>query len=482
MRQFLTKATSAAFVSGLAIGMAATAIAASTKGHDVFKDVPAGSYFDDAVGEMYQLGIVKGSDGYYRPNDTVNRAEIAVMLKRLRDEMTGNVETSSSSRSSRSSTSSSSSSSSSSSTSSSSSSANAKGTIRFTTSELRVPENVSTKKITVAVVRTGGNEGSVSIDYTTGGGSATEGSDYTKSSGTLTFAPKETSKTFDIAVKDDSASEGNETVTLTLSNPGNGVSVGTPSTATLIITDDESTGSSSSKSSSSSSSSVAPSVGFGATNYSVNENGGTVTVTLVRSGSSSSSAAVNYATSNGTGKSGSEYASTSGTMSFAANETTKTFTVGVFDDTSDDGAKTFTLTLTSPTGASLTPNLSTATVTVNDNETVEFGSGSFKFSKSSYAVSENGGNAVLYVQRTGNTTSPASVGYSTSTITANGGTDFTHVTGTLNFAANESTKIILVPILKDDVADTGETFSVDLVNPSSNTTLLTPYNATVTID
>lgn len=483
MRQFLTKATSAAFASGLAVGIVATAIAASTKGHDVFKDVPAGSYFDDAVGEMYQLGIVKGSDGYYRPNDTVNRAEIAVMLKRLRDEMTGNVDVSSSSRSSRSSSSStSSSSSSSSSTSSSSSSANVKGTIRFTTSELRVPENVSTKKITVAVVRTGGNEGSVSIDYTTGGGNATEGSDYTKSSGTLTFAPKETSKTFDIAIKDDSTSEGNETVTLTLSNPGNGVSVGTPSTATLIITDDEAGGSSSSKSSSSSSSSTAPSVGFGALSYSVNENAGTVTVTVVRSGSSSSSASVNYSTSNGTGKSGSEYNSTSGTLSFAANEASKTFTVNVLDDSSGDGAKTFNVTLASPVGVGLTSGLSTATVTINDNETVEFGSGSFKFAKSNYAVSENGGNASVVVQRTGSTVTPATVQYSTATINAQGGTDFTHASGTLSFAANESSKVILVPILKDDVADTGESFSVDLTNPSNGITLLTPYSTTVTID
>lgn len=474
----LSRLFSAPFLAGLALGIVGTVGAATTLGSDVFTDVEEGSYYDSAVGEMYDLGIVKGSGGMYRPGDYVNRAEIAVMLKRLRDEMTGNVDVSSSSRSR---STSSSSSSSSSSTSSSSSSLNPKGTLRFTTSELRVPENVSTDKITVAVVRTGGNEGSVTVEYSMAGGTASEGSDYTKASGTLTFANKETSKTFDIAIKDDSNSEGNETVTITLSNPGNGVSLGTPSTATLIITDDEA-GSSTSSSSSSSSSSMGPNVGFGATNYSVNENGATLTVTVVRGGSSSSTATVNYSTANGSGKSGGEYAATSGTLTFAAGETSKTFTVGIFDDNSDDGAKTFTLSLTSPQGAVLTPNLGSATVTINDNETVEFGSGSFKFSKSGYAVSENGGNAVVTVQRTGSTTNVASVTYSTATITASGGSDFTHVSGTLNFAVNESAKIILIPITKDTVADTGETFSVDLLNPSSNMTLITPYNATVTIE
>ncbi len=479
----LSRFVSAPFLAGLALGIVGTVGAASSLGSDVFSDIDEGSYYDQAVGEMYDLGIVKGTNGKYRPGDNVSRAEIAVMLKRLRDEMTGNVEVSSSSRSrSSSSSSTSSSSSSSSSTSSSTASLNPKGTLRFTTSELRVPENVSTKKITIAVVRTGGAAGTVTVEYTTGGGTATDGTDYTKSSGTLTFGDKETSKMFDVAIKDDSTSEGNETVTVTLSNPGNGVSIGTPSTATLIITDDEGGSTSSTTSSSSSSSSTGPNVGFGATSYSVNENIASVTVTVVRGGSSSSSAAVNYATANGTGKSGSEYTATSGTLTFAAGEASKTFTIAIFDDTSDDGAKNFTLSLTSPTGASLTPNHSAATVTINDNETVEFGSGSFKFSKSSYTVDENGGNAVVTVQRTGSTTNVASVNYSTSTISASGGSDFTHVSGTLNFAVNESAKVILIPIVKDSVADTGETFSVDLVSPSSNMTLITPYNTTVTID
>jgi hypothetical protein len=463
------------FLAGLALGVAGTAGAATIFGSDVFPDVPDGSYYDVAVGEMYDAGVIKGNpDGTFNPGGYVTRADVAVMLQRLRDELTGTVSSSSRSSSSRSSSSSSSSS-------SSTASVNPKGTLRFTTSEIRVPENVSTKKVTIAVVRTGGNTGTVTIDYATGGGSANEGTDYVKSSGTLTFEGGDTSKTFDVQLKDDGSSEGNETVTVTLSNPENGVSLGTPATLSLVITDDEST-SSSSSSNSSSSSSAGPTVGLSATQYSVNENAGSVTITATRGGSSSSAMTVAYATSNGTGKSGTEYTSTSGTLSFAAGETSKSFTVSVANDDDDDGAKTFNVTLSSPSNASLASGLNTAVVTVNDDETLAFGSGSFKFSKSNYAVTENSGEAAVTVQRAGGSTFAASVTYSTTSLTASAGTDYESTSGTLTFAPGEAAKTILIPIVKDTVADTGETFGIDLNSATNGVPLINPYSATVTIE
>ena len=59
----------------------------------------------------------------------------------------------------------------------------------------------------------------VTVDWATADGTARAGSDYTADSGTLTFAPDETSKTVAVAVLDDSHDEGNETLTVTLSNP-----------------------------------------------------------------------------------------------------------------------------------------------------------------------------------------------------------------------------------------------------------------------
>ncbi len=63
----------------------------------------------------------------------------------------------------------------------------------------------------------------VSVNYSTTDGTAKAGQDYTAvSGGTVTFNPGETSKSAPVTILDDSLAEGNETFTVTLSNPVNG--------------------------------------------------------------------------------------------------------------------------------------------------------------------------------------------------------------------------------------------------------------------
>ncbi len=59
----------------------------------------------------------------------------------------------------------------------------------------------------------------VTVDYATSDGTARAGSDYRATSGTLTFRPGETGKSVDVRVLRDSHDEGEEWMTLTLSNP-----------------------------------------------------------------------------------------------------------------------------------------------------------------------------------------------------------------------------------------------------------------------
>ena len=82
----------------------------------------------------------------------------------------------------------------------------------------------------------------LTLNYTLSG-TATPGSDYTVSgaagnSGTLAVSSGETSVTIGVAIEDDSADEGNETVVLTLTG-GEGYTVGSPAAHTLTITDDD---------------------------------------------------------------------------------------------------------------------------------------------------------------------------------------------------------------------------------------------------
>ena len=109
------------------------------------------------------------------------------------------------------------------------------GEIHFSQSVYTVTEKGGTATITV--VRSGGSNGTVSVNYTTSDGTATAGSDYTAASGTLTFGDGETNKTFTVAILQDTVVEGNETVNLVLSGVTGGATLGTPNRAVLIITE-----------------------------------------------------------------------------------------------------------------------------------------------------------------------------------------------------------------------------------------------------
>jgi hypothetical protein len=91
----------------------------------------------------------------------------------------------------------------------------------------------------LTVTRTGNTGGLASVEFSTADGSAQQRSDYTISAGTVTFAAGETSKTISVLISDDLYVEGNETVSVTLSNPV-GASLGSPGTATLTILDNDS--------------------------------------------------------------------------------------------------------------------------------------------------------------------------------------------------------------------------------------------------
>ncbi len=117
-----------------------------------------------------------------------------------------------------------------------------------------------------------------------------------------------------------------------------------------------------------------------ATSFNANEGVGSMSIMVTRSGSSSGTDTVDYATSdtaaanpcstvNGLASSRCDYLTTLGTLQFAAGETTKTISIPIIDDVYAEGAETFTITLSNPTGATLgTP--ATATLTINDNDSV----------------------------------------------------------------------------------------------------------------
>ena len=128
------------------------------------------------------------------------------------------------------------------------------------------------------------------------------------------------------------------------------------------------------------SSAAASIVVSGATSFAVTEGQGGASVVFTRLGNTASPATVNYATGdsagltncnvvNGVASSRCDYAASVGSISFAAGETSKTISIPIVDDAYAEGAETFTISLSNPNGVALGPPV-TATVTINDNETV----------------------------------------------------------------------------------------------------------------
>ena len=84
------------------------------------------------------------------------------------------------------------------------------------------------------------------------------------------------------------------------------------------------------------------------------------------SAASSQRVTVQYATSSGSAESGTDFTAATGTVTFAVGETSKTVNVATTDDSADEADETFTLTLSSPTNATLGD--ATATGTINDDD------------------------------------------------------------------------------------------------------------------
>ncbi len=91
---------------------------------------------------------------------------------------------------------------------------------------------------TFKVIRKGGSNGKLEVNYDTLAGTALNGVDYQTWSGTLAFNEGETEKTFDITIIDDKEKEEPKEFYLKLSDPIGGI-LGFNSRATVTINDDE---------------------------------------------------------------------------------------------------------------------------------------------------------------------------------------------------------------------------------------------------
>jgi len=170
------------------------------------------------------------------------------------------------------------------------------------------------------------------IDFTTNDGTANAGADYTTTTGTSTFAPGDLSETITVPILDDTALEGNEDFTATLSNPSGGAVLGVADTATVTILDDP-----------------PGTAQFSVASINTTEDAGTATLTVTRTGGTEGPLTVNYATADGTATAPDDYIAASGSVTFPAGDSTpQTITITLINDFVQEDEEMFDVTLTGP--------------------------------------------------------------------------------------------------------------------------------------
>jgi len=110
---------------------------------------------------------------------------------------------------------------------------------------------------------------------------------------------------------------------------------------------------------------------FTAASASISEAGGSAVLSVSRTGGSAGAVSVAFATANGTATAGSDFTGQAGTLNWADGDTAnKTITVPITNEGLIEANETFTITLSSPVGATLGAQTSiTVTITNDDNAT-----------------------------------------------------------------------------------------------------------------
>lgn len=190
----------------------------------------------------------------------------------------------------------------------------------------------------------------VVVTYNTSDGSAVAPGDYTSTSGTVTIPAGSTSVTVNVPVLGDTTYEANETFNVNLTAASNGATLADALGVGTINNDD-----------------AMPTLSItGASTLEGQSGTHVMTFTVTQSAVSGVATTVNWTTANGSASAGSDYVAASGTLTIPAGSTTGQIQVTINGDTAIEGNETFTVSLSSPAGATIAAG--TATGTIIDDE------------------------------------------------------------------------------------------------------------------
>jgi Bacterial Ig domain/Calx-beta domain len=299
----------------------------------------------------------------------------------------------------------------------------------------------------------------VTASYQTANGSATAGSDYTQTSGTVTFQPGETTKTVTVPVLADALVEPNETFTIGLSTPTNATIAQGQGTGTIVD----------------GTAPPLPTLSINSVTVTEPASGSVnASFTVTLSAQSSQVVTASYATANGSATAGSDYTQTAGTVTFPIGSTTQTVNVPVLADALVEPNETFTISLSTPSNATIAQGQGTGTI-VNSSPLPSLSINNVTITE------QNSGtpNANFTVTLSPASTQTVTVAYATANGTASAGSDYSTRTGTLTYTPGQTSKSVAVPILGGTVPEPTETFFVNLSGATDATIATAQGTATI---
>ena len=318
---------------------------------------------------------------------------------------------------------------------------------------------------TFTVTRTGDTSAAASATYSLASNAA-DADDFggTLPSGTVNFGAGQSTATITIKLSGDNDVEADENFTVTLDSVSGNGQITTATADGTIVNDD-----------------VQIDIALTATDADKAEgDSGTtsftflVTRTGMTAGTSSATFTVSGSGANGADANDFGGALPTGTVSFAAGETEQTITINVSGDTTFEADEDFVVTLSDAVDAEIF-GATAAGVIRNDDVEPEV----FNIAADNASRNEADGAFTFTVTRSGNTSAAGSVDYSVSGSGANAADadDFggTLPSGTVSFAAGETSATVTVNVSDDSDVEANEGFTVTLTTdgaPSANGTII----------
>lgn len=224
--------------------------------------------------------------------------------------------------------------------------------VGFSAPNYSVNEKVPGQVQVVEVLRLGATNDTVSVAFATLAGSASPTNDFLPTNGVLTFLPGQTNLSFNVVIVDNTIVEGNETISLQLSNLVGTATFFRPAATITIIDNDSGPGN----------------LTFSQPAYSFLENAGVALITVLRTNGATGPVSLDFSAGGGTAQNGVDYSSSGGTVSLADGETSRNVAIGINDDAVVEGNETFNVTISNPTGGAVLSGPTTVIVTIEDDE------------------------------------------------------------------------------------------------------------------